>query len=61
MDPLTDPRRVAGALAFAVDLEAFARDCVATGAWDDELAQRRRQRDDARGSLAAEELRVKAL
>jgi hypothetical protein len=40
-------RRAAGALEFVAELELFALECVATGAWDDDLtARRRRQRDE---------------
>jgi hypothetical protein len=48
MEPTLAPRRVTGALHFLAELDAFARECVAAGIWDDELTQRRRQRDETR-------------
>jgi hypothetical protein len=54
MEPTPNRRRIAGALRFLADLDAFARECVATGVWNDELTQRRRQRDETRDTDAAE-------
>jgi hypothetical protein len=56
-------RRAAGALEFLAELELFAVECVATGAWDDDLtARRRRQRDDLNGVENRNEgIHVKAL
>ncbi|GAC1578894.1 MAG: hypothetical protein NVS3B7_12690 [Candidatus Elarobacter sp.] len=63
MTSMPDPKRVVGALRFLAELASIAAECDATGIWDDELAARRRQRDDTRvsGETTAEVLTVKAL
>jgi hypothetical protein len=53
--------RVSGALAFVAELHEFALECAATGVWDDDLAARRRQREEMRGSEYREQPDVKAL
>lgn len=57
------PRRITGALAFLAELDAFADECVATGAWEDELTARRRAREGVQpiGELGNEDVQVKAL
>ena len=58
----TESRRIRGALAFLAELQAVALECAETGALDDELSLRRRQRDDVRPApLHATEAQVKAL
>jgi hypothetical protein len=55
-------RRVSGALEFIAELQVFALECAAAAVWDDELAARRRQRDDGRGSEnRLEQVEVKTL
>jgi hypothetical protein len=63
MEPPYTRRRAAGALAFLAEVELFARECAATGAWDDELAARRRRQRDGLGTVENREGRsnVKAL
>jgi hypothetical protein len=51
MEPPSTRRRAAGALAFLAELELFAIECAATGAWDDELTARRRRQRDGLGTV----------
>lgn len=62
MDSLPVFRRLSGALEFIAELQSFAAECAATGIWDDDLAARRRQREDARAAeFRKEQADVKAL
>jgi hypothetical protein len=47
MDAVPDPRRIAGALRFVVELSAVAAECARADAANDELTVRRRLRDEA--------------
>jgi hypothetical protein len=57
------PSSIGGALHFLAELSAVARECAASGAWNDELGVRRRQRLEARQPVESitEERQVKAL
>jgi hypothetical protein len=63
MDFTPPPRQVPGVLRFLAELQSVAAELDATGAWDDELTARRRQRDDVRtaGDSQVLERQVKAL
>ncbi len=62
MNTPSESRRISGALRILAELSAVAGECAASGAWDDELTARRRQREDARaGELRSEDVQVKAL
>jgi hypothetical protein len=55
-------RRVSGALEFIAELQSFAAECAASGMWDDDLAARRRQREEVRAAeFRQEQADVKAL
>ncbi len=59
MTSASDADRLTGALQFLAELHAFAAECAQTGAFDDELAARRRQRAGA--ETRQEDVQVKAL
>jgi hypothetical protein len=44
MNAPIDRNNLAGAARFIAELSAVAHDCAATGAWTDELSDRRRRR-----------------
>ena len=63
MDAMPDRRNIAGAARFLTELFAVAQECASSGAWADELTDRRRRRELTLqpGRARSRERRAKAL
>jgi hypothetical protein len=63
MNAPLDHQRIAGAVRFMDALSAVAHECAASGAWGDELTDRRRRRELTQqpGRLRSRERPAKAL
>jgi hypothetical protein len=61
MNESPDPRRLAGALRFVAELSAVAAESAHSGAWNDDLAVRRRRRDEITTAVTPRRVARKAL